>query len=472
MDRRALTAGFSLATGLGVLAATVLPLPQAVKGYFLGIGAIAATASFSLSVADERYAPHRQAVLRSDAIALQERMAANHAYQQAVAESMAQLNLYHWVKAQPVQYHSALLTEHDLWQFEPQPAMVAAAANTPAPGAIAVQVGGVIDQPSILQQLEQDTALDTTWFNDWERRSGIVCGESGDGKTKLLVYMLARFLEQQRGEVYICDPDYGSSHGDSEPNNWLGLKLGTHISVNPADVLTMVGHVSAVVDRRADQTAIAISQGQPKPQYPPVLLILDEAPAVMAQLPKEAQEQVKLAIANILRRGLKQNVTFKLGTQTLAVGSLGLTQDLLRQIETVVLWRAAQVCENFANLGINKSAVEAAVGAIAQLPRKVGGVFACVTYLGKNLEVRGIPEIGEILVNTTPAAQQEVASHPPVEGDCYEELLGWMRSQGIDLKALTEVQRRAIASKFGQITKTPLSEAGLRALIEYLERIC
>lgn len=479
MDRRSLMAGLAGATGLGLIIPTLFPIPVEMKALILGSGAIAATGNAAIAISDRKWQGHRAAVMRSEQLAIQERLSSQHAYQSVVQDSIAEIQLYQWVMAQPAQYRQALLAEHDLYKFLPQVEVVPAGEQPQLASSMAVTVPTqLMDQPSIGQQTEESTELDISWFADWEKRSGIICGESGDGKSKTLVYVLTRFLQANSNgqcQVYIGDPDYGSSHGDSEPNTWLGLKLGKHIAITALDIYLMVKHVSKIVDDRADQTAMAISQGQSKPKFNPVLFVLDEAPNVMGQLEEKLRDDVKLAIANILRRGLKQNVTFKLGTQSLAVGSLHLTQDLLRQIEIVMLWRAAQVAENYSNIGAKKQETEQITSSVGMLPRKLGDRFVCAVFAEKKLTIRGIPTIGEITI--TAAGESEIfinaeppEAQPPIE-DCYHLILKWIGDQGWNYLHIEENQKPALAAKWREVTGKSISPVGVEALIGYLAKL-
>jgi hypothetical protein len=184
---------------------------------------------------------------------------------------------------------------------------------------------GLMGQPTLEQEISDRASdeLAIDWFSEWGKRCGVVCGESGDGKSFLLTnIVLATFIRDHgsEGSVFICDPDYGSSHGDSEPNTWLDLNVGQHIFVEYADCFKTLLGVSKLVEDRVKETrdhTIANkgkSEKTPKPKFPPVLFIMDELPALMAAWTDSEQAEAIVAVRNILRRGLKQNVTFKVGT--------------------------------------------------------------------------------------------------------------------------------------------------------------
>jgi hypothetical protein len=276
------------------------------------------------------------------------------------------------------------------------------------------------DQMSVTEQYAQEVenSLDTSWFAQWGKRSGIVCGESSDGKSFLLVnIVLAGFLKEygDRCSVYICDPDYGSSHGDTQPNTWLDLPVGKVVYTKIPDIYKCIMHVSKIVDKRAEMTTEAVQAKQPKPTFDPVLLIVDEEPFAVSQMEEGMVENFVMAIANILRRGLKQNVTFKMGTQALAVGGKGksgtrLNMDLLRQVEMVILYRAAQVQENYSNLGVRPGVVQDVLKQLLPLPKMLGTKRVCVTYLDKQLQIAGVPTVKPVQVEESPNLSQ-----PPID---------------------------------------------------------
>jgi hypothetical protein len=333
--------------------------------------------------------------------------------------------------------------------------------------------GELMGQSSLTHEQAQSIAasLDTAWFQDWAKRGGIVCGESGDGKSFLLCnIVLAEFVRDHghNGRVYICDPDYGSSHPGQQPNTWLDLTVGQHIYINASDCYAAIMAVSNEVDRRAEQTAMAFSQRQSLAPFDPILLIADEVPALMVQWTEAQQLAIVNAIANILRRGIKQNVTFKLGTQSLAVSRLKLNKDIIQQSEIVMLWRAAQVPDNYGNMGLRPKVADAVIDEISTLPHQCAGVFACATYIQKQLTVAGIPAMQPVTtvgVADRPT-QESIATAPEsVPGvDVYTILKAWQQNNpnGTDAQLVLQFMRH---------TGRSLNPEQLEMLKDYLSRL-
>lgn len=258
--------------------------------------------------------------------------------------------------------------------------------------------------------------LSTEWFEGFEKRSAVVCGESGDGKSYLLNWRVQRFLEAHPdGEIYVCDPDYGSSHAGSEPNTWFGLPVGSVVQIDEADIYNTIIHVSQEVSRRAKATAAAAQAGNPKPKYRPLLLICDEWVSFWSVLEDELKEDILKALVNIVNRGIKQDgVTFLLGIHDLSVGDnkggSGLPVALINKLEVLLLYRASQNSLNFRNLAARPAQVDEVLKRMGQLPRVVRDRRPVAVYSDKQLTVKALPHLDV-------KAIELVASDEPINPD-------------------------------------------------------
>lgn len=237
--------------------------------------------------------------------------------------------------------------------------------------------------------------LTTDWFQGIENRSSVVCGESADGKSFLLQWRVMRFLQSHPdAEIYICDPDYGSSHKGSAPNTWFGLPVGPVVQIETNDITNTIFAVADTVSDRAKRTADAAKQGKEKPTFRPLLLVVDEWVTYWGDLDDTTQKAVLLALTKICDRGIKQGeVTFILGLHDLSVDSTGLKQAFLRRLEVLLLWRASQSVRNYDNLDISGRTVEDVTRRMAQLPRVVRDRRPCVVWTDKQLQVRALPHL-------------------------------------------------------------------------------
>lgn len=247
----------------------------------------------------------------------------------------------------------------------------------------------------LAEQFISRQGLTTDWFQGIEKRSSVVCGESADGKSFLLQWRVMRFLQQHPdGEILICDPDYGSSHEGSAPNNWFGLPVGKVVQIEGDDITGAIHYVSEQVSDRARQTAEIVKAGKTKPTFPPLLLVIDEWGSYWDALEDKNREMVLKSLTNITNRGIKQGgVTFILGLHDLSVGSTGLNRATLRKLEVLLLWRAAQSVRNYDNLEILPAKVQEVAHRMGTLPKSLRDRRPCVVWTDKALEVRALPHL-------------------------------------------------------------------------------
>ena len=325
-------------------------------------------------------------------------------------------------------------------------------------------------EQAISDRASEELAID--WFKNWARRCGVVCGESGDGKTFMLVnIVLAGFIRDfgDLGLVYICDPDYGSSHDDSPPNTWLDLEVNRHVFTDYDQCFKVLLAVSKIVEDRIQETKQVAIDNQKlevkkaKPTFAPVLFIIDEIPALMAAWTEAQQQESIVAISNILRRGLKQNVTFKIGTQTLAVSRTHINKDVLQQTELVLLWSSAQMAENYGNIGLLPGKAAKIVEEVSLYPRRTHDRYVCVRFTDKKLQIAGIPIVAPVtIVPESARPSTDTLEVEQSEEDVYETLrVFWKANPGADI---------ALIREFTKLTGRGMDGKQLEALKQYLEK--
>jgi len=193
----------------------------------------------------------------------------------------------------------------------------------------------VLPEPLITAAQAMETAAsDTSWVGPFMRRSRLVLGASGSGKTTWMLYEVYEAVD--RGdEVVVCDMDYGSAHEGSDPNYWLGLPT-VCIRYGLEAIYQTVTELSALVDLRADSSAT----GQ-RSDWGRKTLVLDEFPSVRrrveAEMGKDRLASFDNALRNLLSRGLKQRVTFIAGSQNPDVASTGVKLTDLNQTNILFL---------------------------------------------------------------------------------------------------------------------------------------
>lgn len=413
-------------------------MPTPLKTASLATSVASSAALVAIEWLGRDWKKYRMAQIEIERLKIQDQYHAEESANQAKSEMQYRLALKDWIWQNcPIgsreQFFIAygvadlalteIQVEREMLGLSPQSMPEIEAEVIPAPQ---VQQESVVD--AVARMVEQN--LDTEWFKKWASENcGIICGQSGDGKSFLLCNVLLKeFLRRNSDEtgklnakIWICDPDYGSSHGDSPPNTWLGMPLDSVVYTEYKDIYNTVMHVSGEVNRRVQITKLAIANKEPQPIFEPGLLILDELPNIVAGL-KDERDDFLDAIKNILRRGKKQNILFKCGTQTLAVGSTHITKEVLQQIEVVMLYSSAQVADNYNNIGVDGDDVKEVLRQIKPLPRRLGDKFVCVTFLNKELRIKGIPSIKAVEVEGATPAQDPVKSKLQQTFETLEDL--------------------------------------------------
>ena len=231
------------------------------------------------------------------------------------------------------------------------------------------------------QQFLDRQGVSTDWFNGFEKRCAILVGESKDGKTYLLKWRLQRFIQAnpEGHEYYIGDIDYGRCHEGDTPNTWFDSPVGQAVFTTAESIAQKVNHIAQM-----------IREGRDAPV--PTLIILDELVDTMEDLDRETLEQFMRDLKTIKNRGLKAgNITFVLGLHSTTVGETGIPLWMLRGVETIWLYRAAQEMANFRHL--TNSDAEECCKQIARLPQSFNGLRPCIVYSEKKISVRAIPHL-------------------------------------------------------------------------------
>jgi len=398
-------------------------LPQWGKTIGLSTSFLASAGLVTIEGLGKNWRRFRNAQLEIQRSVTESQYGATDSLNTATADMQYQQALKDWILTLPIEHWEHQLRTYGLAAISLLEIAAAREAMGLTPPPMLELEAEVIPKPdfdsqlSVTEQYAQDVenSIDVDWFAEWGKRSGIVCGESQDGKSFLLVnVVLTSFLKEngKSSKVYICDPDYGSAHEGQDPNTWLDLPVGKVVYIDVNDIYKCVLRVSKIVDERATETSITVQNKQPKPVFEPVLLIVDEEPMVAARLTDEQLSKFVDALTNILNRGIKQNVTFKMGSQTLAVGAKGkggtrLQMDILRKVEMVLLWRAAQSAENYKNLDIRPDVLKGVMDELLPLPKILGSKRLCVTYLDKQLQIAGIPTVKAVQIEDDLKPDQE-----------------------------------------------------------------
>lgn len=291
----------------------------------------------------------------------------------------------------------------------------------------------------LVNRLVERGQLSTAWFSKLSKSSAMICGTSGSGKTYLLNYLLAQYLEENEGtdDLYILDQDYGRAHDGSAPNTWFDLPLGKVVFNDPQKILQVLRDINDFVDN-------AKGTG-----HPPKLVIFDEFSRTVTSYKYEDKEKEEIIqiVTNIVDRGKKVNVRVVLGAQTLAVGKSGLPTDLLNRLVVLLLHSSAQVERNYRNIDVEESQKSEVIEQMKRLPQVLENPLAvevinselrpCAVYQDGILSTGAIPKIDISNIEVT-APGDELTPEDELNRDWdskqFSKMVGLLVSEAIATK--------------------------------------
>ena len=255
----------------------------------------------------------------------------------------------------------------------------------------------------IAKRMEQTQALKTNGLELFAKaKSGLILGDTGDGKTQLLNYLAAAFLQTHpQGKLQIGDLDYGSSHGDAPPNTWMGLPVGNVVMIEHDDILAAIIDAGEEVQRRSRATKLAIAAGKPAPVFEPQLLLIDEWVSFLSDCTKEQREPLAKALNDIVIRGKKQNVFAFLACHDASVKSLGIDQAKLSRWNVLALWKWTNQAKATDVTNLPQGFAEAQA-TLKGMPRQVGETFSAIAYVDSSWSVVGVPYIDPAMIDLNP----------------------------------------------------------------------
>jgi len=233
-------------------------------------------------------------------------------------------------------------------------------------------------------------------------KSGLILGDTGDGKTQLLNYLAAAFLQASpQGKLQIGDLDYGSSHGDAPPNTWMGLPVGNVVMIEHHDILAAIIDAGEEVQRRSRATKQAIAAGKTAPKFEPQLLLIDEWVSFLSEVDKDAREPLAKALNDIVIRGKKQDVFCFLACHDASVKSLGIDQAKLSRWNVLALWKWTNQAKATDVTNLPQGFADAQQK-LKGMPRQVGETFSAIAYVDSDWSVVGVPFIDPATIDLLP----------------------------------------------------------------------
>ncbi|MBE9160671.1 hypothetical protein IQ265_28180 [Nodosilinea sp. LEGE 06152] len=255
----------------------------------------------------------------------------------------------------------------------------------------------------IAKRMEQTQALKTNGMELFAKaKSGLILGDTGDGKTQLLNYLAAAFLQvNPQGKLQIGDLDYGSSHGDAPPNTWMGLPVSNVVMIEHHDILASIIDAGEEVQRRSAATKKAIAAGEPAPKFEAQLLLIDEWVSFLSEVDKDHREPLAKALNDIVIRGKKQNVFAFLACHDASVKSLGIDQAKLSRWNVLALWKWVNQAKSTDVTNLPQGFADAQAK-LKGMPRQVGETFSAIAYVDSAWSVVGVPYIDTSLMQLLP----------------------------------------------------------------------
>jgi|GEM_PF-6888005 len=286
----------------------------------------------------------------------------------------------------------------------------------------------------IAKRMEQSQALKTNGLELFaSAKSGLILGDTGDGKTQLMNYLAAVFLQAHpQGKLQIGDLDYGSSHGDTAPNTWMGLPVGSVVMIEHADILASIIDAGEEVQRRSRATKHAIASGEPAPKFEPQLLLIDEWVSFLSEVDKDYREPLAKALNDIVIRGKKQNVFAFLACHDASVKSLGIDQAKLSRWNVLALWKWTNQAKA-TDVNNLPQGFDDAQQTLKGLPRQVGETFSAIAYVDSAWSVVGIPFIDPSAIDLLPQDEllikrfsEALAEYPADAPTSYNKVWEWL----------------------------------------------
>ncbi|HEY9737563.1 MAG TPA: hypothetical protein V6D06_14815 [Trichocoleus sp.] len=256
-------------------------------------------------------------------------------------------------------------------------------------------VSNLLQQMPLLKhfelKLKESLALNDEWLeqlvtpnpNTERLRSFAVLGEPGDGKSWLLRYVIFHFIRNYpNGRVYIHDIELEQTRKKWGEAAWFGLPEGQVVFSEPHEFELLVSDISNELDNPASDS--------------PILLVVDEFNNLMPKFSEKQQQRLGGQLEDIKNRGGKRLIQFAIASQVIDVAGFGLRRAFIRSLDWVVLRMASQVGGVYDNLGLRDSQKKEFNGLVDQLvdlPSSIDDFWPCITFIGKQLALAGVPDL-------------------------------------------------------------------------------
>ncbi|MGE5659063.1 MAG: ATP-binding protein [Actinomycetota bacterium] len=257
----------------------------------------------------------------------------------------------------------------------------------------------LLTAPTPVKNWVDDLVQNQSWFPQFLRGHARVTGETGAGKTFLVLKLLTDWVENNPStSLTICDLNYGKPNPRTgRLNDWLGIDPGyVHSQVNR--IVSAVSSEFEELERRRSlcdaETRQAIEEGRiPKlsKPFPPRLVLIDELDGLFEEIDEKSDFHSHLRA--LLKQGRGYNFKVVLCGQSMAVAASGIKLATAKQLNSLRVIKGKidrDELKYFANCDYNELTEK-----VAQLQKK--GYRVAIAQLGEaSPQVVIIPDLSEV----------------------------------------------------------------------------
>lgn len=209
-----------------------------------------------------------------------------------------------------------------------------------------------------------------------------VCGEPGDGKTRLLLMTVNAFLSKYpKGKVLIFDIEFENNNAPDTPA-WFGLDVGKQVFTDSTKVITFMDAIKSEFRGRSNAD-----------DHEPMLIVIDEFNNLMSELSDDNRDDLISLLTIIKNRGGKRGMQLAIATQRLEVGELKINRAFISSLDWIILRRASLKRWVTTNLGLVDETLSEFRSVMRQIKRMgpITGVRPCITLMGDEVTLRSVP---------------------------------------------------------------------------------
>ncbi len=259
-------------------------------------------------------------------------------------------------------------------------------------------------RPAIETRIE--SYRDMSWAAQMRRRSKMVIGASGSGKTVWELLEVHGFItDNPEGRILICDENYGKPVFGDVPNTWLNLPKDRFIRDDATSIFDALCEFWNELQRRKREakslaSAIANGEAEPRPlKWQPWFLLIDEGSVTLdaiARMDAGWGEEAVKKCGDLLFEGRAYEIGFTFVTQSPYKEDHDFGRGRMQQMNFLVLGPSAtdpEVLRMIPGMGTTAKHWVAEIERVRQHP---GCERACLVKLGQEyppFSIRVVPQV-------------------------------------------------------------------------------